>query len=81
VSPPPPETAGARATARRRLAAVLPGILQPTAILKLNRADAAVAWATALASVLTDPTAGFVFGLTLAAAVRVAVGPVAKRAE
>ncbi|KAJ1445439.1 sulfate transporter family-domain-containing protein [Pelagophyceae sp. CCMP2097] len=64
------------------LAAVLPGILQPTAILKLNRADAAVAGATALASVLTDPTTGFVFGLTLATAARFASGPVAaKRAE
>ena len=51
------------------LAAVGPGVAKPKALLALTQpADALVGWATALASVVADPTTGFLAGLALAAA-------------
>ena len=51
------------------IAAVGPGVCRPKAVLKLGAADALVAWSTALASVVADPTTGFCLGLAFAALV------------
>lgn len=48
--------------------AVAPGVARPTSVLELRGGDAFVAWATAAASTLTDPTTGFLTGLALATA-------------
>ena len=49
------------------LAAIGPGVARPKGVLVLRGSEAGVAWLTALASVVADPTTGFLAGLAASA--------------
>lgn len=63
------------------LAAVGPGVARPKGVLALRGSEAGVAWLTALASVVADPTTGFLAGLAAAAAVAALGGKNSKKAS
>merc|ERR1719491_353610 len=47
------------------VSAVIKGVLQPKALMKMKGIDSIIGWGTGIATVMASPTAGFAVGLLL----------------